>query len=87
MTVIEFYFICIVGRIEHYMWELPIHWDQDGRLILYNLAMIVFSFCSLYFSLLRDIMTADECYLSYSNCQNFLSFSSIYYPIVLSAKN
>ena len=74
MTAIECYFICIVGRIEHYMWELPIHWDQDGRLILYNLAMIIFH---LSFSSLREFMTADECYISCSNCQNFLLFSSV----------
>ena len=38
------------------MWELPIHWDRDGRLILYNLAMIIFFRPS--FSSLREFMSA-----------------------------
>ena len=66
------------------MWELPIHWDQDGRLILYNLAMIFFR---LYFSSLRELMIADKGYVSYSNCLKSLLSSSIYFPIVISAKN
>ena len=66
------------------MWELPIHWDRDGRLILYNLAMIVFSSFILF---AKRIYVCCECYLSCSNWQNFLLFSSIYFPIVLSSKN
>ena len=46
------------------MWELLIHCDQDGQLILYNLVMIIFRF--YYFSL-REFRTADECYFSCLN--------------------
>ena len=53
MSAIECYFICIAGRIEHYMWEVPIHLDQDGQLISYNLAMIIVFFVFFVFTSLH----------------------------------